>query len=371
MYDDRAYLTESDKLDASPILVEVTRGAMVESHHRGAAAVVDAAGGVVMAWGDVERPVYARSAMKPLQAMPLVESGAADRFGLGPRELAIACGSHSGEAAHVDVVGGWLARAGLGAGDLECGAHGPFDPTAARALAARGEAPSALHNNCSGKHAGFLTTARHLGEATRGYIEAEHPAQRRVLAVIAAMTGLDLSRAPRGRDGCGIPVIGLPLAGLARAMARMVDPRGLDTCRAAAARRLLEAMAAEPTMVSGTTGFAAALLRAAGDRVRAKPGAEGVWAAALPRLGLGLALKIEDGAGRAGEVALCAILRRLGMLDDAAIAALDGRALPPVRSVAGLEVGEIRPAAALLAPPPRGSASAPPGIMMAPAGGAA
>ena len=161
------------------------------------------------------------------------------------------------------------------------------------------------------------------------------------------MSGLDLSHAPRGTDGCGIPVVAIPLSGLARAMARMADPRDVPPGLAAASQRLLAAMAAEPLMVSGSTGFATALLRAAGAEVCAKPGAEGVYAAALPRLKLGLALKIEDGAGRASEVALGAILTRLGALDAAAVAALAERFRPPVRNVAGALVGEIRPAAAL------------------------
>jgi len=324
-----------------PILVEVTRGAMVESRHRGSAAVVDGAGRVAFAWGDTAHPVYARSALKPLQALPLVESGAADAFGLGPRELALACGSHHGEAVHVAAVSAWLARIGLGAGDLECGAHPPVDPDAAKALIASGAAPSALHNNCSGKHAGFLATARHLGEPVRNYVAPEHPVQRRVLATLEAMTGCDLSDAPRGTDGCGIPVIGIPLVGLARAMARMGAPQNLPPARAAAARRLLDAMAAEPLMVSGSTGFATALLRAAGDRVRAKPGAEGVYAAALPRLGLGIALKIEDGAARAAEVAMASLLLRHAGLDDAERAAVQALSRPPISNVAGMTVGEI------------------------------
>jgi L-asparaginase II len=333
---------------SSPILVEVTRGAMVESCHRGIAVVTDAAGKIVLSWGDVARPIYARSALKPLQAIPLVETGAAEAFGLGAKELALACGSHHGEAAHVAAVGAWLQRIGCAAGDLECGAHRPIDPVAADALVRSGATPSPLMSNCSGKHAGFLTTARFLGEATSGYVEPDHPAQRRVLSVLEGMTGLDLSTAARGIDGCGIPVIAVPLQSLARAMARMVDPQGLPPERARAAHHLLEAMAAEPLMVSGSTGLATALLRAGGTEVRAKPGAEGVFAAALPRLGLGLALKIEDGAHRADEVALLAILARLGVLDDRARAALGERLCPPVRNVAGRVVGEIRPAAALV-----------------------
>jgi L-asparaginase II len=331
----------------SPVLVEVTRGLLVESRHRGSACVTDAKGRVVLAWGDVDAPIYARSAAKPLQALPLVESGAADAFALGATELALACASHHGEAAHVAAVAAWLARIGLGAGDLECGAHLPLDPDAADALRRRGASPSALHNNCSGKHAGFLTTARFLGEPTRSYIGRAHPVQRRVESAIGEMAGLDLSRAPHGTDGCGIPVVGLPLNGLARAMARMADTAGLPPSRADAARRLLDAMAAEPLMVSGSTGLATALLRAAGAKIRAKPGAEGVYAAALPQLGLGLALKIEDGAGRASEIAVVAILARLGVLDPAEAASLVGAPRASVRTIAGAAVGEVRAAAAL------------------------
>lgn len=330
-------------MTADPILVEVTRGTLVESRHRGAAIVVDAAGGIVLAWGDVERPVYPRSAIKPLQALPLVETGAADRFGLGTEALALACASHRGEPAHVTIVRDWLAKIGLGVGDLECGAHAPGDPGAAAALIRTGEAPSALHNNCSGKHAGFMTTARHLGEPTRGYIEAVHPVQRRVLGILEAMSGLDLQSAPRGTDGCGIPVIGLPLRGLARAMARLADRSDLPPARADAARRLLDAMAAAPLMVSGTDGIDTALLRVAGAKLRPKGGAEGVCCAALPSLGYGIALKIDDGGARAVYVALGAILARLGLLDQPQSQALADILHPPVRNVAGRIVGELRP----------------------------
>jgi L-asparaginase II len=269
---------------------------------------------------------------------------------LGDTELALACGSHHGEAAHVNAVEAWLARMGLGPGDLECGSHPPIDSSAAADLIRHDLAASPLHNNCSGKHSGFLATARHLGEPTQGYIAPDHPVQRRVLAALEGMTGLHhLAHAPHGTDGCGIPVIGLPLTGLARAMARIADPSALAPHRARAVQRLSDAMAAAPLMISGSTGFATALLRAAGDQVRAKPGAEGVYCAALPKLGLGLALKIWDGAHRAGEVALGAILHRLGVLDPAAAASLAERLHPPVRSIAGATVGEIRPAAALSA----------------------
>ncbi|MEI9985834.1 MAG: asparaginase [Aliidongia sp.] len=332
---------------AGPILVEVLRGAMVESRHRGAVAIVDAAGGVVRSWGDIEHPVYARSAIKPLQALPLVESGAADRYGLGQAELALACASHHGQAIHVETVTAWLHSAGLGIGDLECGAHLPSDPASAQALIRADAAPSAAHNNCSGKHSGFLTTARHLGEPTRCYIEAEHPVQQRVAAVLAEMTGLDLSRAPRGRDGCGIPVIGLSLRGMARGFARLADPAGLPDERRAAAVRLLDAMAAVPVMVDGSTGLCNAVMSAAGESVRLKGGAEGVYCAALPGQGLGIALKIEDGTARASQLAMMTLLDRLGCFDDMQRRALQPFLAPRLVNVAGAEIGCMRPAAAL------------------------
>lgn len=334
---------------SNPILVETTRGEMVESRHTGAAAVVDAAGRVVRAWGNIECPVFARSAIKPLQALPLVETGAAERFGLGDAEIALACASHRGEPIHVDTVRRWLARVDLGPQDLECGSHVPGNAAAAEALIRAREAPSALHNNCSGKHSGFLTTARHQGEPTRGYIAPDHPVQRRVRAVLEAMSGLDLSRAPRGTDGCGIPVIGISLSGMARAMARLADPKGLSAERAAAGKRILDAMAAAPIMVSGTGGFATVVMMVAGAGVRLKPGAEGVYCAVLPELGFGVALKIDDGAGRASEVAMGAILEGLGAFTSAQRETLAPQLRPVIKNVAGREVGAIRPAEALLA----------------------
>jgi L-asparaginase II len=332
----------------NPVLAEVWRGNLAESLHHGAAAVVDAAGRIVASWGDVEeRPIFGRSAIKPLQALPLIETGAAERYGVDDRELALACASHHGEPVHVDAVGKWLDRIGLGESDLECGSHLPYSTTATHALIRAGRKPSTLHNNCSGKHTGFLATARHLGEPTRGYIGADHPVQRRVVRTLEEMTGLDLSRAPCGIDGCGIPVIGMPLAATARAMARLADPKGLSAERGAAGRRLVDAMAAEPVLVDGSEGSTAAIMRAAGERVRLKPGAEGVLCAVLPTLGYGVAIKIDDGSSRARDVVLGAILDRFGVLSDAQRTALDRYFRPVIYNVAQREVGSIRPAAEL------------------------
>ncbi len=330
---------------ADPVAVEVTRGGAVESLHRAACAVADAQARVVYAWGDVARPVYPRSAIKQIQALPLVETGAAERFGVDDAELALACASHGGEPDHIAVVEAWLARLGLSEGDLECGAHAPMHPPTAEALLGNAAKPSQLHNNCSGKHAGLLTTALHLGEPTRGYIREDHPVQQRIARVIGAMSGLDVSRAPVAIDGCSIPTIGMPLTGLATAMARFADPSALDAQRAAAVRRVQAAMAARPAMVAGTGRFCTALIAGSGGNVLAKTGAEGVYAVALPALGLGVALKVEDGATRAAEVAVVAVLRRLGALDHGLAERLADFVVAPVVNRAGLRVGEVRPAA--------------------------
>ena len=265
--------------EPSPILVEIVRGDMVESFHRGEVVVADAAGKIARFLGDVDRLVYPRSALKPIQALPLIETGAVDGFGLGPEELALACASHRGEAMHVEKVAAWLARIGLGEADLECGAHPPRHEPSYRALLRAGGAPSQLHNNCSGKHAGFLSTAKWLQEPIHGYIEADHPVQQRVARTVGEMAGLDLARAPRGRDGCGIPVIALPLRALATAMARLADPSGLNEPRRVAAKRLLDAMAVAPLLVDGSGGMTATIMTIAGASVRLKPGAEGVFCA--------------------------------------------------------------------------------------------
>jgi L-asparaginase II len=326
----------------APLVIEVVRGDMVESRHHVAVAVADAAGKLALSLGDVDAPVYARSAVKPIQALPLLETGAAERFHLGAREIALACASHHGEKAHVAAVGAWLDRVGLSERDLECGTHLPYDVPSAHALLRDGRAPCPLHSNCSGKHSGFLTTAVHRGEATRGYIEHDHPVQQRVTRALAELCGVDLARAPRGRDGCGIPTLGIPLRAIAHGMARMADPEKLPAERAHAARRIGDAMAAEPLMVDGTGGFATDVMRAAGEAVRVKPGAEGVFCGMLPKLGLGIALKALDGAGRASEAATAAVLRKLSALTQAEATMLGRHLEPVIKNVAGVHVGMIR-----------------------------
>lgn len=302
--------------------------------------VSDAQGAMHLACGDPSSPVFPRSAIKPIQALPLVESGAADAFAFDPAELALACASHGGEPGHVAKVTALLARLGLTPGHLACGAHLPSHPPTAAAMQAAAEPPTRAHNNCSGKHAAMLATAVHLGEPVAGYALVDHPVQRRVLAALEAMAGERLP-APPGIDGCGIPAWTVSLAGLARMAARFADPAGLPPERRTAVKRLAAAMQAEPWFVAGTGRLCTALMQAV-PSVLAKTGAEGVFWAALPAQGLGVALKVEDGAGRAAEPALLAVLATLGALDEGAMAKLGPFANPVLRNHAGEAVGEIR-----------------------------
>jgi len=312
----------------NPILVEVTRGDLVESRHRGAVAIADASGKLVWSCGDVERPIYPRSAVKMLQALTLVESGAADAFGLGEEELALACASHSGEAFHVEAVRAWLGRIGLDEDALACGAP----------VGADGRPLTRAHHNCSGKHTGFLTDARHLGVETQGYERPDHPVQRRVLAAMAEMAGVDPAHMPVAVDGCTAPAVALPLRALATAVARIADTSCLAPDRAAAARRLDAAVKAKPLYVAGTGRACTALIQAGAGAVSAKTGAEGVFVAAVSSLGIGVALKVDDGATRGAETAIAAVLAALGAVDlhEASVRALS-RA--PVLDSAGCVVG--------------------------------
>ncbi len=328
----------------NPVLVEVLRGATVESRHRGAVAVVDGDGGVVFAAGDIERPVFPRSAVKAIQALPLIESGAADAYGFGQRELALASASHSGEPEHAALAAAMLAKAGLDRSALECGAHWPTRQEAALDLARGGGSPCALHNNCSGKHAGFLCTCRHLGRDHRSYVAADHPAQQAVREAMEAVTGAAHAVSTCGTDGCSIPTYAVPLKNLAHGFARMATGTGLGPVRAAAARRLLDACMAEPFLVAGTGRLDTRLMLAAGGRVMVKVGAEGVYCGAVPELGLGIALKCDDGAARAAEIVVAAVLGRL-LADDATLAAAMAElARPVLTNWNGIEVGALAPA---------------------------
>ena len=331
----------------NPVLVEALRGVLVESRHTGAVAVVDADGGRALARGDIEQPVYPRSAVKALQALPLVETGAADRYGLGPEALALACASHSGEPGHVATVTRMLTLAGLDAGALQCGAHWPIHQPSAQALAREGGMAGAVHNNCSGKHAGFLCVACAIDADPAHYIEAAQPVQRLVKATLEDMTGAVLSQDVCAVDGCSAPTWAMPLAALARGFARFGTGSGLAPERAKAAARLRQACAAHPWHVAGTGRFCTEMMSRFGARVFVKTGAEGVYCAALPEQGLGIAVKCDDGAGRAAEVMLAATLARL-LPSDADRATLEPFVRPTLRNWNGFAVGAMRPTAAFL-----------------------
>jgi len=331
---------------ANPVLVEVLRGAVVESAHRGAVAVFDADGKPLLEIGDTARPVFPRSAVKAIQALPLVESGTADAYGFGDRELALACASHSGEPAHVELAQAMLAKAGLDRTALECGAHWPSSHEAEIALARTGSVPNALHNNCSGKHSGFLCTCVHAGIAHRGYVKAGHAQQEMVRDAMQSVTGAAHDVSHCATDGCSIPTYAVPLKSFALGFARMATGRGFSPLRAKAAKRLLSACMAEPFLVAGTGKADVALMQAAPGRIFVKTGAEGVYCAAVPELGLGIALKCDDGAGRAAEVMIAAVLAKLLSDDQALAARLIEQANPPVQSRIGAKVGSLRPTAA-------------------------
>jgi len=348
----------------NPILVDAHRGNAVESAHRGALAVVDADGGILLALGDTQRPIFPRSAVKVLQALPLVASGAADALQLGDEELALACASHNGEPAHVATAAGMLAKAGVDASVLECGTHWPYREAFQREMAARGDTPSALHNNCSGKHAGFICMACLMSKQlagdpplsgyAKGYVRAEHPVMREVSRALQAATGWDLASAPQGIDGCSIPTFGIPLQQLARAFARVGTGVGLSADHARAALRLRQAVAKAPFMVGGTDRFDTRVMQRLGERVFCKVGAEGVYCAALPDRGLGVALKIDDGNNaRAAEVVMAALIEAFVALDDGDAALLRGLSDVRLKNWNGIEVGALRASAALrrAAPP--------------------
>jgi L-asparaginase II len=333
-------------------LVEVTRGSFVESVHRGHLAALDGEGRLVARVGSPEAVTFMRSAAKPFQAVPLVASGAAGRFGLEARELAVACGSHDGERVHTEAVLSVLSKVGLSVADLKCGPQEPYGKEAAERLRARGGRPTALHNNCSGKHAGMLALARHLGAPTENYFEPSHPVQREVFRAVARFAGVPADSLEFAVDGCGVPTFALTVGTMALMFARFVAAgEGFGAEEREAARRIVGAVCAHPLMVEGEGELDTELMRAGGRRFISKVGAEGVYTAGVlpcqewPR-GLGLAFKIEDGdrGDRARPVAAVEALRQLGVTGREETGALAKFARQTVRNRRGEEVGEVRPA---------------------------
>jgi len=339
-------------------LVEVRRGAITESRHRGHVVAAEPDGNIVAYLGAPEDVTYLRSSAKPLQALPLLISGAAEHFGFTDQEVALACASHSGEPIHTQIVASMLEKIGLGPESLKCGTHEPFSPEAARELRAKGEQPSVLHNNCSGKHAGMLALALHLGAPTETYDSPQNPVQLAIGRVVAQFSDITLEDIAVGVDGCGVPVFGITVKAMAVAYARLVSPLvELERPVRDACQRIVKAMTAYPELIGGTSErLDTEIMLGVGGRIISKVGAEGVYTAGiLPckewRKGLGLALKIEDGDDhRARPTVVIESLRQLGILHDESLEAVSHYAFFPVRNRREEVVGEIRASFSLRRP---------------------
>jgi L-asparaginase II len=333
-------------------LVEVWRGPIVESRHRGHLTAVEGTGHTVAALGLPETVTYVRSSGKPFQAIPVIASGAADRFGFTEQEIAISCGSHSGESIHVDTVRSMLNKIGLDESALKCGVHEPFSADVARELARNQKPPNVLQNNCSGKHAAMLALARHLGAPTESYDESCNPVQQAIAQTVAQFSSVPLERMEWGVDGCGVPVFGIPVQAMALMYARLVSTSDcFDGATRTACRRISKAMIDFPEMVGGTKDrLDTELIKAGRGRLISKIGAEGVYTVGvLPSAewpnGLGLALKLEDGDDhRARPPAVIEALRQLHVLAESELSALASYAPTIVRNRRGERVGEVRAA---------------------------
>jgi L-asparaginase II len=324
----------------NPVLVEVRRADFLESRHRGAIAVVDCAGNTVFSAGDIDVPIYPRSSLKPLQTLALVESGAMSGFGLDTHHVCLACASHSGEDEHTRWVTDWLAKIGLTTSDLECGSHPPYSEAVRDDMVRAGTRPAPVQNNCSGKHAGFLSVARHMKVDHRHYIDPEHPVQKRVTGIVEEACDFALSGQVPAVDGCGIPVYGIPLRNLAHAFARFAPAaRGSDV-RSQARGEIVDSILRHPFLIAGSGRFCTRMIEKSGRGAIMKTGAEGVFTGTLLGEGLGIALKIDDGASRASEVLMAAVLRKFTG-DDSFAAALDREASVNILNAAGREVGHL------------------------------
>ncbi len=326
---------------SDPVIAEVTRGPIVESRHEGSYAVVGPGGALLASAGDIDRPVYPRSAIKAFQAMAALEQGVADRFGFGLEEIALMCASHGGEPRHVAAALGMLAKCGLAPENYECGTHWPSFDGASHDLARAGLDAGPVHNNCSGKHAGMLALALTLGADPKGYVRPDHPVQQAVARVLGDLCDADITAAPRAVDGCSVPTWALPLRNLALGFSRLASGEALSEPRRAAAHRIIEAVRAHPFMVAGTGRFCTALMQLV-PRAFVKTGAEGVYCACVPHAGVGIALKCDDGAGRAAEVTVAAVLAGLDVWTEAEKAALKGFAHMPLYNRNQFQVGEVR-----------------------------
>lgn len=330
------------------LFVEVTRNNTVESRHFGAAVVCDFKGNIVKSWGDINNLIFPRSALKPMLAIHLIESGASDHYRLSDAELSLACSSHQGEPLHQKLVESWLIRMGLNENNLACGAVLPEHTESAHQLLASGQHGRRIYHNCSGKHTGFLTTALHLGLPLHDYHLLNHPLQQLSLEILSDLANVDLTQYPIGIDGCGLPAPTMPLLQLAHATARFANPVALSKQRVQAIHRLHKAISNEPLYIAGHGTMVSELNEVSKGAVLAKTGAEGIITAALPIQGLGIAIKITDGGTRARSVALLAILDHLNVLSNEEKHKLQNHFSPTIVNSREAIVGEVRPAVSWL-----------------------
>jgi L-asparaginase II len=339
----------SQQIPLAEPVVEIKRGSVTESRHRGHIVVVDPEDQIIASLGAPENVTYLRSSAKPFQAIPLLTTGAAERFGFTDREVALACGSHNGEPIHTELAASMLKKIRLGPEALRCGAHEPYGIEAARDLRMRGEQPNALHNNCSGKHAGMLAVALHLGASIDNYENPENPVQKAIVDVVSQFSGVAVTDVAIGVDGCAAPVFGITVKAMALAYARLVSPpASLDKKTRDACERIVRVMSAYPELIGGTSDrLDTEIMRAAPRRLVSKVGAEGVYTAGIkpseewPR-GLGIAIKIEDGDDkRARPTVVIESLRQLGVLRDESLEAVAKYAFFPVKNRRDEIVGEI------------------------------
>lgn len=322
-------------MTANPVLASVTRGTVVESRHRGAFVVTDSNGKVMRSAGDIETPVYPRSAIKAFQCLPVIESGAAEAFKLTDEEIAICCSSHIGAPLHVKLANSILHKCGCAEKDLECGAQWPDHRPSATELTLAKKTPGAVFNTCSGKHAGMLALAKHMGAETWGYTGIHHPVQLAVAKTIEQLCDIDLTRSPVGADGCSVPTWAMPLRNIAQGFARL----GQDP--SAPAQRIIRASKRHPQVIEGDGMFNTDIMRKL-PRLFIKYGAEGVYCGSIPHVGLGFAVKIDDGSRRGVDVAVAAVLASLDVWSEDEVAALKGLTRTHIRNRRNIAVGEVR-----------------------------
>ncbi|MEK2645958.1 asparaginase [Bdellovibrio sp. BCCA] len=324
-----------------PLVVEVLRGPVVESLHQVMAVVVNEIGSITQYWGHPQFLTMPRSAIKMLQALPLIESGAADKFELEDKHIALACSSHRGEKDHITALTQWMDKVGIKESSYVCAPHLPYNEESALEMTRKGQKPTVLCNNCAGKHSALITTCLHLGEDPTGYEKYEHNAQKRLRKVLTETMRYDHSKTAYGIDGCGIPTYAVPLQNMAVGMSVLINSKE-SPARKAASERILRAVRSFPFYISGSDNFATAVIEKTHGRAIIKGGAEGVFCGVLPEKRVAFAIKASDGAGRAAQVATASLLLQLGGLNETEFKALAKYTMPTVTNWKGDVVGQMR-----------------------------